>query len=315
MESAHLNGTPQAVVPRVLLYHFCRLQMPSLQLSLTAFERHLERCFSLLQAKQLGSPLAWNGFLDNLHAVDWFLCCACLERDPRAWEALFAVRVNRADCLLLDALRTRAVRFFPRDDEKQDSAVSEFWGYLLAGETVGSTPILARYDGQRPLAPWLIRVFQNWQISKLRSPRAEQALPDDDLGDGELTMSHQTDGQWHEAFREVAGEWLDTLGGNELLILGLRLRYRMSQREASKILGVNEGTVSRWTTKIHDGFVEYIGEKLRRLGWMGEDDELNQYVMTEMHSLILDAPRLSADRLAALLAERGKTFSEKQARG
>ncbi len=35
-------------------------------------------------------------------------------------------------------------------------------------ESEDSLPVLARYDGQRPLAPWLIRVFQNWHLSKLR---------------------------------------------------------------------------------------------------------------------------------------------------
>src|SRR5262245_8299610 len=115
MEPALLNGTAAAGLPRVLLYHFCRLQLPVVQLSLAAFERHLQRCFDLLRLKRQDQDGAasWTDFLDNLHVVDWFLCCACLERDSRAWEALFAARVNRADCLLLDALRARAVRLFP----------------------------------------------------------------------------------------------------------------------------------------------------------------------------------------------------------
>src|SRR5262245_52655411 len=192
MNSSAANG-----VPKLLLYHFCRLQLPAVQLGLAAFERHLQRAFDLFQAKGNGQPVSWPAFLENLHAVDWFLGSACLERDPRAWESLFAARANRADCLLLDALRARAVRLFPRDEEKQDSAVTQFWGYLLAGQTDGSTPILARYDGQRPLVPWLIRVFQNWQISCLRRDKDEQALPEDELGDADLPLPHQTDGRWH----------------------------------------------------------------------------------------------------------------------
>src|SRR5262245_43995829 len=209
MENAPPNGTAAAAVPTALLYHFCRLQLPVVQLGLAAFERHLQRCFGLFQAKRdrAGSTVAWPDFLDNLYAVDWFLCCACLERDARAWEGLFAARVNRADCLLLDALRSRAVRLYPRDEEKQDSAVTELWGYLLAGEKVGATPILARYDGQRPLAPWLIRVFHNWQISGLRQDKDEQALPEDDLVDFDLPRPHPSDVRWHDAFCEAAREW------------------------------------------------------------------------------------------------------------
>jgi hypothetical protein len=39
-------------------------------------------------------------------------------------------------------------------------------------------------------------------------------------------------------------------------------------------------------------------------GWTGED--LSGYVLNEMGGLLMDDPRLSADRLAALLAARGK---------
>src|SRR5207248_10826398 len=102
---------------RILLYHFCRLQLPAVALPDAAVERHLERTFDLYRGK-VGDAAKWDAYLENLYAVDWFLCCACLEREPRAWELLFAARANRADCLLVDALRSRAVRLYPRDEEK-----------------------------------------------------------------------------------------------------------------------------------------------------------------------------------------------------
>jgi RNA polymerase sigma factor (sigma-70 family) len=237
--------------------------------------------------------------------VDWFLACACLEGQPRAWEQLFAARANRTDCLLVDALRARAVRLFPRDEERQESAVAEFWGYLLAGEREGSTPILARYDGQRPLVPWLIRVFQNKHISDLRQGRAP-ALPEDDLDDHHLPLASEGNGRWHEEFRLAARDWLGTLGERELLILGLRLRYRLSQREVAQLLGVHEGNISRQTSKLRDTCLEYVGRQLTELGWTGDD--LSGFILKEMDSLLLDEPRLSADRLAALLARRGQTL-------
>ena len=77
----------------------------------------------------------------------------------------------------MDALRARAARLYPRDEERQDTAVADFWGHLCIAETAGSVPVMARFDGQRPLVPWLIRVFQNWHISQLRKhpPRAGAA--------------------------------------------------------------------------------------------------------------------------------------------
>jgi RNA polymerase sigma factor (sigma-70 family) len=291
-----------------LLYHFCRLRLPTVALPLPVFENHLQRAFELNRAKEArkGAPTSWKAFLENLHVVDWFLACACLEGQKRAWEVLFAARASRTDCLLIDALRLRAVRLFPRDAERQDEAVAEFWGYLLAGEREGSLPILARYDGQRPLVPWLIRVFQNKHLSELRHRNGLQPLGEDDLGERDLPFSDHGHERWFDEFRAAAREWLDALSEQEVLILGLRLRYRLSQREVAALLGIHEGNISRQTARLRDHCLEQIGDHLRTLGWTGDD--LGDFIFKEMDSLLLDEPRLSADRLAALLAARGKAL-------
>jgi RNA polymerase sigma factor (sigma-70 family) len=288
-----------------LLYHFCRLQLPGLPLAQQMFEDHLRRCFGIFRSKRIraGANADYPTYLDNLYAVDWYLCCACLENQPKAWEVLFAARANRTDCLLVDALRARAVRLFPRDLERQEEAVTDFWGYLIAGEKAG-VPILARYDGQRPLIPWLIRVFQNKHISELRANKGIQSLPDDELEEHDLPFSSEDDGRWHEEFRAAAREWLVELKDNDLLLLGLRGRCRMKQRDVAHLLGVHEGNISRQTAKLRDTGLEFIGQRLVELGWTGDD--LSDFVLKEMDSLLLDEPRLALDRLAALLAHRGK---------
>jgi RNA polymerase sigma factor (sigma-70 family) len=294
-----------------LLYHFCRLRLPALTLPLPRFEHHLRRAWEMTRHKHAAKAetVAWETFIQRLHAVDFFLGCACLEGQPCAWETLFAARANRTDCLLVDALRLRAVRLFPRDLERQEEAVADFWGYLLAGEREGSLPILARYDGQRPLVPWLIRIFQNKHLSELRHRRGLQSLPEDEFGERDLPFANPGHERWHDEFRQAAREWLDGLSEQELLILGLRLRYRLSQRETASLLGIHEGNVSRQTDRLRDRCFEQIGAQLRALGWTGDD--LSILLFTEMDSLVLDEPRLSADRLAALLAARGKALPSK----
>jgi RNA polymerase sigma factor (sigma-70 family) len=287
-----------------LLYYFCRMQLPAVALPPDKCARHLDRAFRLFQQKGGANgeaAAAWTAYLENFYPLDWFVASACLEGDARAWEHLFAARAGRADCLLLDALRARAVRLYPRDEERQESAVNEFWGHLFAPETAGSLPILARYDGQRPLVPWLIRVFQNWHVSQLRRRPGLQALPEDDLSP---PLPASGDARWHDAFCLAAREALADLNETELLVLGLRLRYRMSQREVASLLGMHEGTVSRKTDQLRDRCLEHIGNRLQEQGWTG--DELFDYVRTEMGSLLLDDPRLAADHLARLLAARGK---------
>jgi RNA polymerase sigma factor (sigma-70 family) len=288
-----------------LLYHFCRLQMPAIRLNIATSQRHLERAFEVFRIKP-GIEAMWGHFLDSLYPLDWFLASACLDGIERAWDTLFSARAGRSDCLLVDALRARAARLYPRDEEKQESAVNEFWGHLLIAEHDGSVPVLERYDGQRPLVPWLIRVFQNWHISQLRRHTGIRALPDDDLA---LPLpDSEGDQRWHEAFCEAARECLSHLKDNEVLILGLRLRYRLSQREAAAVLDKHEGNLSRQTDQLRDKCMECIGQRLVAQGWTGSD--LSEYVLTEMPGVLLDDPRMSVDQLARLLGEKGRRIKE-----
>lgn len=286
-------------VRRSILFHFCRMQMPAVALARDAFDRHLNRTFELFQGKEPATTV--REYLETLYVLDWYVCAACLEGDGRAWEALFSAKTGRSDCLLVDALRARAARLYPRDDERQDSAVTEFWSQLLVAESAEATPVLRRYDGQRPLVPWLIRVFQNAHISRLRSNAGVHALPDDDHLEPPPT---RPDGRWHELFCTAARESLDELADGEVLILGLRLRYRLSQREVAGLLGVHEGTISRQTDKLRDRLLERIRARLAEAGWT--DDDLMEFILTEMGPVLLDEPRLSADRLALLMADRGR---------
>jgi RNA polymerase sigma factor (sigma-70 family) len=283
-----------------LLFHFCRMQLPAVSFNREQFENHLQRTFDLFQAK-VGKLVAWETYLENLYPLDWCLASACLEGDRRAWDHLFAARASRVDCLLVDALRARALRLYPRDEERQESAVTEFWSHLLVADSEGTLPVLARYDGQRPLVPWLIRVFQNWHVSQLRHRAGIQTLPEDDLA---LPLPDPESGHWHEAFCQAARDCISELAENELLILGLRVRYRLSQRDVSHLLGLHEGTISRQTTQLRDRLLDAIGRRLLEQGWTGDD--LSDFVLNEMGSLLMDDPGLSAGRLAALLARRGQ---------
>ena len=285
-----------------LLYYFCRLQMPGIDLPADACRRHLERTFKLFGRKQ-DAAITWDRYLDNLYPLDWFVASACMEGNTRAWEQLFASRAGRSDCLLVDALRARAARLYPRDEERQESAVNEFWSQLYAPEQEGSLPVLARYDGERPLVPWLIRVFQNWHVSQLRKHAHEQPLLDDDHHALPVPET-EIDTRWRELFAEGVNDWLGERDADELLLLGLRLRFHLSQREVAQFLKVHEGTVSRRADQLSQRCLEYLGQKLAEAGWTGED--LFDFVRTEMGSLLLDHPSLSVDNLAQILSRMGK---------
>lgn len=289
----------------LLLYHFCRLQVPAVRVSEPVFRSHLDRTFQLFRPKQ--PDATWASYIEGLYAIDWAVCVGCLEGTEAAWEQLFNARTGRSDCLLVDALRARSVRLYPRDEERQDTAVTEFWSNLIVTEHADSVPILARYDGQRPLAPWLIRVFQNWHLSKLRQHTGVTALPDDDVWvPFDPVPKQDRGGRWHEAFGLAAREWIGTLDDDARLLLGLRWRYRLSQREVAGVFGKHEGTISRRADDLGKEAREFIKQKLVAEGWTGDD--LDGFVQTEFGAILTDDPRLSADQLGRLLAARGKAL-------
>ena len=306
MNSEPLPPTPSNAdrLRVALLFHFTRLQLPSIQVPESKFRDHLDRTFRIFFPKSPATT--WSSYLEGLYALDWTVCVGCLDGSNPAWEALFNARTGRSDFLLVDALRARASRLYPRDDEKQDTSVTEFWSNLIAPESDDVLPILARYDGQRPLAPWLIRVFQNWHLSKLRSHHGVTALPDDDIAMPFDAPKANGSTRWHESFVLAARDWLGSIDDDERLLLGLRWRYRLSQRDAASLLGLHEGSISRRTDKLRERALEQIGTRLVNEGWTGDD--LESFVLTELGSLLSDDPRLSADQLGRTLKAKGKAL-------
>jgi hypothetical protein len=80
----------------------------------------------------------------------------------------------------------------------------------------------------------------------------------------------------------------------------------LSQRDISHLFGVHEGTISRQTDKLRDRCLEQIGKRLTSEGWTGDDVE--GFILTELGSLLMDDPKLSADQLTAMMARRGKAL-------
>jgi len=285
------------------IYRYARIQFPALAVPQSAFEEYITHAMVLYRPKV--ERIDWPTFFDGLYVLDCTVCCGCLLGLDRAWEVLFNSRTGRSDCLLVDALRARAYKLYPRDEGKQENAVTEFWSHLLVPDSGGATPILKRYDGQRPLAPWLIRVFQNWHLSKLRQHPQAIALPDDDIA-MPLPSEPKTETRWHESFVAAARDWLNAMPDAERLILGLRWRYKMSQRDVATLLGVHEGTVSRQTDHLRKHALDSIGNRLVDEGWTGDD--LQAYILTEMAGVLVDDPRLSAEQLHRLVQAKGKAL-------
>ncbi|HMP04603.1 MAG TPA: sigma-70 family RNA polymerase sigma factor [Gemmatales bacterium] len=282
-----------------LLYAFASLQHPRLGLSMEGFRRRLEG----MHARARPTLPSWSAFLAQVHVLDAYVAAACLENQTAGWECLFRAPAGRVDRLLIDALRQRAARCFPLDVVRQDESVADFWGHLLVAPREGSVPILQRYDGLRPLVPWLIRVFHNRLISQLRSPHQRvEALAEDD-GLSEPPEETPSASRWEETFCEAARAWLADLPDDSLLLLGLLWRCRLSQREVAGLFKVHEGTISRQISKLRDQALDRLEAQMRSAGWTGDD--VQAYILREMQSVLLDEARLALPELARLCQRRG----------
>lgn len=292
-------AAPAAEARFGLLFAFAALQQPEVGLTAAVFRQHLLR----MQSRAKPATPSWPAFLAKVHGLDAFVAAACLENLTAGWESLFRAPAGRADRLLLDALRQRAARCYPYDTVRQEECVNDFWGHLLVAPRDGSTPILERYDGLRPLVPWLIRVFHNRLISQLRSPhlRHDGLAEDDWLAAPEEETPSAS--RWEEAFVEAARAWLADLGEQELLLLGLLWRFRLSQREVAGLYRVHEGTISRQISKLREQTLEQLGSRMQAAGWTGGD--VQTYILREMESVLLDEPRLSLASLARLCRQQG----------
>jgi DNA-directed RNA polymerase specialized sigma24 family protein len=121
---------------------------------------------------------------------------------------------------------------------------------------------------------------------QLRRRASFQPIPEDEAT---LATPARDNDRWHEAFCVAARECLCELTDQEWLILGLRLRHRLSQRAVAALLGVHEGNVSRRTSQLRDRCLGGIRRRLTAQGWTGED--LSEFIRTEMVAVLRDDPR------------------------
>ena len=116
------------------------------------------------------------------------------------------------------------------------------------------------------------------------------------------------DQRWHEAFCEAAHECLGGLKDNDLLMLGLRLRYRLSQREVAAVLGKHEGNLSRQTDHLRQQWRSASAS----VSWprVGPATTCPNMSAPKCPAVLLDDPRLSVDHLAHLLGLAGKRLPQ-----
>ncbi len=181
--------------------------------------------------------------LAALHLGDLFLALACLKGD-------------RADLAALETeLLSRVPRWIARlSGVNADDVQQELRQRLLLGEE----PLLARYNAQRPLEPWLRVVATRLAIDLQRQQKPNDSSGFDDLWSGpdpELDAVKLHDAA---ALRALLQEAMQTGSSQERRLLRLHYLEGISLERLAIMEQVHRATVARWLSDARAGVLERV---------------------------------------------------------
>ncbi len=168
--------------------------------------------------------------LDNEHNMDSELVIRARRGDEYAWEDL--VHQHQQAVFRLAYLQ------LGDQDDAADIAQETF---------IRAYRALGRFDTERPLRPWLLRIATNlvrnrWRFLSRYRKAVERLIVKRDLGQG---ASRPIDGQLGEF--EPLWQAINRLDHKDREVIYLRYFLEMSVRESAESLGVAEGTIKSRT--------------------------------------------------------------------
>lgn len=193
--------------------------------------------------------------LGALHAADFGLVCACVQRDPRALSTLDRDHLCRLEAELR---RTGLAPTVSQD------ALQSCRERLLVGDGVRG-PRLSEYNGTSALWSWLRVVALREALQLLRKTRRETSLPEAILNlvapasDPELLCLKQT---YLVAFKEAFARAVASLSGTERTLLRQNFVYGLTIDALGTLHGVHRATAARWLQRIRDQLLKRTKDDL-----------------------------------------------------
>jgi RNA polymerase sigma factor (sigma-70 family) len=206
---------------------------PDVELSLPPFAAALERSRS--RARDRGDPPG-----GPLRTADLYLATACDERVPGAWETLQSTLFPG----LRGLLARRGVPIGEIDD-----LLSDLSGYLCEPAPGGERPTrLGTYDGSGRLFSWLA-VLAFRRLGERRRERTRVAGEPADLAllpaAPRIPLSALVEEETVRRFRVSLDQAWGDLTPRERLVVLLKFRDGLSQKDIARLLGVGEPRASR----------------------------------------------------------------------
>lgn len=221
--------------------------------------------------------------LSALHAADFFLACACAERDA---DALFAFEA------LLESVPVR----LPTRGAASESTTKEV--RQVVREKLFVVGKIAEYRGRSPLRAWLKTVVARIAVDLARKTAREDAADDDVLGRlpspaNDPELAHLKD-RYKTEFRTALLEAIGALSARERTLLRQHHIDALTMDELSALHGVHRVTVVRWVTSARERLAAETRRRLLQQFGVGASELAS--IMRLMTTNIDLSLRLALDR-------------------
>lgn len=223
---------------------------PTLSLPPADFTAHLAQRIPA-EASDLGAAL------DDLHAADLYLACACARGLPGAIAAFEATH------------GPVVVSFIERID-RAPAFVSEVMQLVRQRVFVGSVetpPRIRSYAGRGPLAGWVgiaaQRIALDLVDKEKTEARARERAVAEEIGaelDPELQYIKV---RYREAFERAFARAVEDLGARERALLRLQIAGGLTLEQIGTMYKVNASTVSRWIAGVRTALLAETERLLR----------------------------------------------------
>lgn len=189
-------------------------------------------------ARFLGERMTDRG-LDNVHAEDLFLACACLHGDRAAIDALEETVIEELP---------QVIRRIDGSENFIHDVMAEVRVKLVVGQT-GKPPALTRYVGYGPLRSFAMVVAMREATDRKRSSGKEIAadelllsMPFIGKSPETVQLREQLRGPFATAFKRALAE----LSPRERNILRLHFAEGVTADAIGKVYRVHRSTIHRW---------------------------------------------------------------------
>lgn len=229
--------------------------------------------------ERLGEFLSRCPILDEAHAAELVLACACSDGEPKALAIFEATYFDEVP---------RALKKLGRPAELAKDTAQIVRMHLFASNE-GRSPKISGYLGQGSLRRWLRVVITRCVIDATAHKDNNVAIEDDvlsmllgvDTNHPELLYMKEF---YRDLFRRAFAASFRLIDADERLLLTYAFKDGLSVDVIARILGVHRATAARRVVKAHEKLAELVRKTVREEASISvpEYEQLTRWIQSQL---------------------------------